>query len=112
MYAIRSYYVNLESVWRVFLDRDQQLWVGGGNNGCERYNYEKEEFQHYNQIFGNTSETIYSVKSFAQDTQGNIWMAGNGLFKYRKAEDVFELMGRFDARITSYNVCYTKLLRY
>lgn len=61
----------------LFLDRDQALWVGTSNDGIYRINGAKADFRldHYSSLTGLSGD---SINNFAQDEEGNLWVATSG----------------------------------
>lgn len=68
----------------LFMDRDNELWIGTSYGGLNRYNREKDNFI---KIDVPTSD----VHSISQDENGFFWIgARNGLFRYIKEENRYE----------------------
>ena len=116
MYAIRSYYDNQNLTWI-------GSWFGGLNITNERKNSIKIHTYHggaANTLSHNVIHTIF------EDKQHKIWL-GNGKGTLDKLDPTTKTFTRYKDpgmitsepvssiingyRITSYNVCYTKLLR-
>jgi len=58
----------------VYEDRKGQLWIGTENGGLNKFNREKENFQH---LFSSGSQTALkdaSVTSIYEDKSGNLWV--------------------------------------
>ena len=80
-------------IYSCFVDKDGMLWVGHENGTLSYYD------DGFHKVIPQEKATS-PIKDICQDENGNIWatIENNGVIK-------------IDNRITSYNVCYTKLLR-
>ena len=82
------YKIQLEAVWKLYLDAGGRLWISGGNNGCARYDYASEKFTHYRYVEGNENVRLMHVKDIDEDSKGRIWMGGaEGIYWYDEEKD-------------------------
>ena len=58
----------------IFEDRKGQLWIGIENGGLNRFNREKENFQHLFSFGAHTELKDASVTSIHEDKAGNLWV--------------------------------------
>ena len=68
----------------IFIDNQQSVWFGTGNNGVSRYSPNLIKFKYFqNNDDDSTSLSKNTVYSFAEDHSGNIWIgtSGGGLNK-------------------------------
>ncbi|MDP4208748.1 MAG: two-component regulator propeller domain-containing protein [Bacteroidota bacterium] len=58
----------------IFEDSKKNLWVGMENGGLNRFNRQKETFEHYYVRWGTKKAYGYSVNSIAEDKKGLLWI--------------------------------------
>ena len=58
----------------IFEDRKGQLWIGTENGGLNKFNREKENFQHYFYHDDHAVLKDASVTSIHEDVSGNLWV--------------------------------------
>ena len=113
MYAIRSYY-------------EHTLWVGT-KHGLNRYNRSTDCFTSY--YFDGADSLAYGqniISDLFEDQHQQLWVVtAKSILRFNRQSNTFQSVVEWidsdsefeycsmaqDARITSYNVCYTKLLR-
>ena len=66
----------------IFEDRKGQIWIGTENGGLNRFNREKENFQHFFYSGSNSFLRDATVTSIHEDPAGNLWI-GTGTRLYR-----------------------------
>ena len=111
MYAIRSYY---------------ELWIGTLDGGINKVDLGRQQIHSYKLPHDNLRPIpidAVSCITTSPDNEDEIWIGtiGNGLYNFNRKNNEFEVfrynknnprsMPSNNIRITSYNVCYTKLLR-
>jgi signal transduction histidine kinase/ligand-binding sensor domain-containing protein len=78
--------LSINSLFDIFKDSRNNLWIGSWAGGLHRYNYKTDDFDHF--MPGDTDGTISSsyIFSIEEDSKGNLWVATNGgglnLFDY------------------------------
>lgn len=75
-----------DNIFRLYEDRKGDIWIGANSlvgSGLTRWERATDSFQRYTQADGIPSATAPS--SFAEDSQGNLWIGfwGGGLARYR-----------------------------
>ncbi len=82
-------HIDLEAVWRLWIDSHQQLWIGGGNNGCAQYDYATETFKHYHFANNDSTQKLFEIRDFYEDLDSTLWIGtGDGLFYYDRDRQV------------------------
>ncbi len=71
-----------ENVEILFLDSDNNLWIGTRGGGVSVLNIEKNTIKNYNYLIDPDNKSDQRILSIAQDDKGNIWIGtwGNGIF--------------------------------
>ena len=94
-------------IWSIIEDLEGNILIGTTEHGLDIYNGEK--FISYTTKNGLVQNKVSSI---IQDKDGHFWFGTNGgLSVYDPDKNQFTNYTQ-ESRITSYNVCYTKLLRY
>jgi len=86
-------------VTNIKCDDDQNIWVATYWGGLNRFNKSSNTFKHYALYNSNTTQENKTVYLLYKDKLNQIWagtISGNGLFKYNRQTDAFEL---FDNRL-------------
>ncbi len=80
------------TIFCLFKDREQNIWIGTDGSGA--YKYKNEKFTYYSKSNGLPENSINTV---SQDAKGNIWIAlkTNGLYKINETGEV-ELFKQFE----------------
>ena len=67
----------------LFVDSRGNLWVGSYTNGCGMFDRRTKKYNKL-PLFDENKHEVPSVYDFAEDEQGNVWIAtlGGGLFSY------------------------------
>lgn len=69
-----------QSISGLFIDKNNQMWIGTMTNGFYTYNFSTKNLKHYKAIDGITLTNVYS---FSYDQNDNILIgAENGIFQY------------------------------
>ncbi|KAF2514862.1 hybrid sensor histidine kinase/response regulator transcription factor [Flavobacterium foetidum] len=85
--------INSNLIYAVYLDRENQIWVGTDEGLC-RYNRNLDVFENIELRKKNDKESVISVKCIIEDGNGNLYLGtfNNGLLKLniktRKVTDV------------------------
>lgn len=66
----------------IFEDRKGQLWIGTENGGLNKFNHEKENFQHFFYSGDQPLLKNATVTSIQEDSSGNLWV-GTSAHLYR-----------------------------
>jgi ligand-binding sensor domain-containing protein/serine phosphatase RsbU (regulator of sigma subunit) len=81
-------------VYKVFRDRENNLWIGTNSAGLLRYSGKRFTFLTDDDVAGLTQ-----ISAIAQDKNGYYWLgSANGLFKLNRASDRINLMERFTVK--------------
>jgi ligand-binding sensor domain-containing protein len=77
------------TVSAIFVDSKDNIWIGHGSEGTDRYNKKTKRFTHYKyNSYDSTSISSNIVNSFYEDTNGNLWLGtwagGLSYFDYKK----------------------------
>ncbi|MEZ4847130.1 MAG: two-component regulator propeller domain-containing protein [Bacteroidia bacterium] len=92
--VLRRNNLDRENIQVIFLDREENLWIGTANNGLIRLFLSKEHFpvyrQNVNPIIGGTTEN--TIRSIWADHENEIWIGsyGAGLFRFDREKFSFE----------------------
>lgn len=76
---------------QIFQDHLGQIWIGTDGDGLKKFIPEREEFQHFRHIIGDTT-TVNSnfINTIFEDSQFNLWLGTNtGLSRFQKETNTF-----------------------
>ena len=66
---------------------DKILWIGTSGGGLNRFNIDKESFEHFTEKDGLPNNVVYGI---LPDSKGNLWLSTNkGLSKFDPKEKSF-----------------------
>ena len=86
--VLRRNNLDKENIQSLFLDKEENLWIGTANNGLIRLYLSDEHFpvyrQNLNSLAGGTTEN--TIRSILADQGDEIWLGsyGAGLFKFNR----------------------------
>lgn len=67
------------SIWSLYLDRDNKIWLGYYNKGVAIYDQVYDKFKGYESLYNNVNSLhAASVASIDQDEDGNLWVGMDG----------------------------------
>lgn len=92
------------SIWSLFLDRDQKIWMGYYNKGVAIYDEVYDKFKGYESLYNNVKSLhAASVASITQDEKGNLWvgMDGGGIDIIDKSTGIFTHINKEDQKAYS-----------
>lgn len=99
--------VNSTTVFSLFEDKENDIWIGSLDYGLFKYNYDNDKIEWYNNENGFIHE---SVSSITQDKNGDIWISGNkGLSKLDLSQKQFINFNKNDGLLSNkfnYNSVY------
>ena len=99
--------VNSTTVFSLFEDKENDIWIGSLDYGLFKYNYDNDKIEWYNNENGFIHE---SVSSITQDKNGDIWISGNkGLSKLDLSQKQFTNFNKNDGLLSNkfnYNSVY------
>ncbi len=75
--------IKSNSIWKVFIDDSERLWLGYYDKGIDIYDPNYRKFQTLTNLFPEASILNYtSVTGIVKDENGNLWVAtdGSGIF--------------------------------
>lgn len=74
LYNLKNRNINSDEINTIFIDSQQQLWVGTNNGGLNKFSEKENRFISYNQIF-----QIFDpdIKAINEDYKGNLWVSTN-----------------------------------
>jgi signal transduction histidine kinase/ligand-binding sensor domain-containing protein/DNA-binding response OmpR family regulator len=85
-----------ENIETLFVDRDQNIWVGTKSGGLSKYFLSGDRFLDLNhKIDPENSASAIRITDIEQDLEGNIWVATQGLGMYVLSPDTHELLASF-----------------
>lgn len=72
-------------IWCLYLDSNNQIWIGTNNGGLNKYNYETGKFEVFSAGAEN-SVNSNSIRTIFEDSNGNLWIGteNGGLNKFEK----------------------------
>lgn len=72
-------------IWCLYLDSQNQIWIGTNNGGLNKYNYDTDKFEVYSTA-KTRSVNNNSIRAIFEDSIGNLWVGteGGGLNKFEK----------------------------
>lgn len=88
--------LNSNALYELYLDRDQNLWIGTFNGGLNIQKANKARFYTYlNTNFSDETPGEQSVLSFCKSRDGTIWIGtdGGGLLKFDEPSGAFNKSG-------------------
>ena len=81
--------IKSNSIWEVFFDAQERLWVGYYDKGVDVYDPNYRKFNHIEHLTGGDAGVLSeaSITGLAADAKGNIWFGtdGNGLHYWNKS---------------------------
>jgi ligand-binding sensor domain-containing protein/two-component sensor histidine kinase len=88
---LKSKYLSSHLVKFLFEDSHKKVWVGTTNQGLNRLNPKTGDITHYPDN-PKDSSSFWGKEAICmiEDSQGNLWVGGNGLNKYLPASDEFK----------------------
>ena len=99
--------VNSTTVFSLFEDKENDIWIGSLDYGLFKYNYDNDKIEWYNNENGFIHE---SVSSITQDKNGDLWISGNkGLSKLDLSQKQFINFNKNDGLLSNkfnYNSVY------
>ena len=90
--------LNTNALYDIFIDRNQNIWIGSFNGGVNVHLPDKPEFRSYPQAPNNTDVPgSQSVLAFQEDKDGFIWIGkdGGGLIRFNPSDQSY-VTYRFD----------------
>ena len=74
-----DYSINSNSIWSLYGDEENRLWIGTYNKGINIIDEKFRKFESFQKIRTADKKLINNdVMGFTEDRQGNIWIATNG----------------------------------
>ncbi len=71
--------IRSNSIWSLYLDKDERIWMGYYNSGIGVYDKLYDKFRNIESLPNNiNSLEVSSVTAIAQDQSGNLWMGMDG----------------------------------
>jgi signal transduction histidine kinase/ligand-binding sensor domain-containing protein len=85
---------NVAHYWvsNIFLDSKKNMWIAGSfDRGCYVWKPNTKLPQWF-AVDKNTATTLKQIYHFAEDTKGNIWLAGNGAARFNVVKDKIDIV--------------------
>ncbi|PCI58585.1 MAG: hypothetical protein COB35_13470 [Gammaproteobacteria bacterium] len=83
---------NPKLINKLYFDHQQRLWIGDMTWGAFCYDFTSKKLVRFNKTTTEHALNDNWVKSFLQDSQGNMWIGtANGLHKYDETNNTFKL---------------------
>ncbi|PCI64156.1 MAG: hypothetical protein COB38_12940 [Gammaproteobacteria bacterium] len=78
---------------QLYYDNNDNIWIGSLSEGIIRYNFTSKKLSSYKNTKNKTILSGNWIKSFLQDSSGDIWVGSSqGLMKYQAETDSFQFL--------------------